>query len=183
MVLAAAVTAISVLAYRIRSASPSAQSVLTSMIARRLGIDLNRYRLRLSDGISPDGVDVWWWQAETEPGIVPTRVVAKGVSTQGTPLAYGPNAFLLCYRGALLGRFSQWKTNRNHFHTYVIAIDRKPGDGATATVTAEGPDEVGFEVYPMQGSPSDRDEWRAQAAQCQGAAEPPVAADRAAPGR
>jgi len=185
MVLAVAGLAAAVGAYKIRVASPSSQSLLTWLIARRFGIDLNQYRLRLSEGQSPDHVDVWWWHADEERERLPTRVVSSGVSTGATPLEYGPNTFLLCYKGTLLGRFSHWKTNRNHFHTYFIAIQRKPGGDATANVTAEGPDEVGFEPYPggAQVSLSDRAAWSAQAAQCRAAVEPRVAADRAAPGR
>jgi hypothetical protein len=173
---------VAVAAYKVHYASATSQSTVASLIAAQLGIDLNTYRLNVSERVSAGELDVWW---TSEVSRVPTRVVSGGVPTRATPREYGENVLLVCYQGALLGRLSQFKTNWRHYHAYVISLD-KVGERPSATVTAEGPDEAFFEARPEEAKLTSligRDEWRVQAAQCRVAVEPRVAADGAAPRR
>ena len=170
------------IAYARYLAPPERQSEVASILADRLGIDLNQYPLQLS-GASADQVDVWWYSGFVYP---PTQVVSRGVSTGATPREHGENTFFLCYGESLLGRFGQFKMNRRHYHRYLISIGRNADGTLHANVTVTGPDEADFDRYRegSYSSLSDRDEWTFLAKHCKrSAVGPRVAADRAAPGR
>jgi hypothetical protein len=132
------------------------QSWVTWQVARWLGIDLNRYQVRVDPTLSLDAVDVWW-RSEVEP--TPAHLFSAGRLVAKTPAVYGYNTFTVCYAGKPLAQFGHFKRNRNHYHAYSVSIRRDGSGTIAAEVTSVGPDHLWIEAVPPpspDGEPSNQ---------------------------